>query len=124
MDVIEAYRLMREAIKTSAMDPRTGKIDMALLTTGTSSGTRKLHEDMRKAIVQLIDGDDSDVGRNARSNRGVRYMDLVRAFGEQSSIKVDLVELGDVLRELEREGVVRVSGGFGERGFVRRIVEG
>jgi DNA replication licensing factor MCM4 len=45
---------------------------------------------MRKAIVQLIDGDDSDVGRNARLNWGVRYMDLVRAFGEQSSIKVDL----------------------------------
>jgi DNA replication licensing factor MCM4 len=124
IDVVESYRLMREAIKTSAMDPRTGKIDMALLTTGTSSGARKLHEDMRKAMVQLLDREDSDVGRSARSGRGVRYMELVKAFGEQSSIRVDLVEVAEVLRELEGEGVVGVSGGFGERGFVRRIVEG
>jgi DNA replication licensing factor MCM4 len=34
MDVIEAYRLMREATKISVMDPRTGKIDIALLMTG------------------------------------------------------------------------------------------
>jgi DNA replication licensing factor MCM4 len=103
---------MRKAIKTSAMDPRTRKIDMALLTTGTLSGTRKLH-DIRKAIVQLID--DSDVGKNARSNWGVRYMDLVRAFGEQSSIKVDLVELAEVLRELEREELLELSVGLGRR---------
>ncbi|KAJ3562215.1 hypothetical protein NP233_g9712 [Leucocoprinus birnbaumii] len=63
-DVVEAYRLMREAIKTSAMDPRTGKIDMSLLTIGTSSGTLKLREDMRKAVVALLDGE-SDVGRGA-----------------------------------------------------------
>ncbi|XP_006455012.1 hypothetical protein AGABI2DRAFT_40860, partial [Agaricus bisporus var. bisporus H97] len=122
-DVIEAYRLMREAIKTSAMDPRTGKIDMALLTTGTSSGTRKVKEDLRRALVGLLDEEKGEVGRNARSNRGVRYLDLVRALGEQSSVRVDAVEVGEVVRELENEGVVRVSGGFGERGYVRRIVE-
>lgn len=30
-DVKEACRLMREAIRTSAMDPRTGKIDMGMI---------------------------------------------------------------------------------------------
>jgi DNA replication licensing factor MCM4 len=122
-DVVEAYRLMREAIKTSAMDPRTGKIDMSLLTTGTSSGMRKMREDMRKALVALLDGD-GEVGRSARGSRGVKWGDLVKALGEQSSVKVDLVELGEVVKGLEGEGVVRVVGGFGERGLIRRVVEG
>ena len=34
-DVREAVRMMCEAIRTSAMDPRTGKIDMGLQNTGT-----------------------------------------------------------------------------------------
>ncbi|KAF5348780.1 hypothetical protein D9756_009748 [Leucocoprinus leucothites] len=122
-DVVEAYRLMREAIKTSAMDPRTGKIDMSLLTTGTSSGTLKLREDMRKALVVLLDGE-NDAGRSARGTRGVKWNDLARAFEEQSSVRVDLVEFGEVVRALEAEGVIRVVGGFGERGVVKRIVEG
>ncbi|KXN89730.1 DNA replication licensing factor MCM4 [Leucoagaricus sp. SymC.cos] len=121
-DVIEAYRLMREAIKTSAMDPRTGKIDMSLLTTGTSSGTRKLREDMRKALLSLLDGD-SEVGRGARGQRGVKWTELVRVFREGSSAKVDVVEFGEVVRALEGEGLVRVVGGFGERGVIRRVVE-
>ena len=33
-DVQEAYRLMRDAIRTSALDPTTGKIDMGLRNTG------------------------------------------------------------------------------------------
>jgi DNA replication licensing factor MCM4 len=122
-DVVEAYRLMREAIKTSAMDPRTGKIDMSLLTTGTSSGTLKLREDMRKALLALLDGD-GVIGRNARGTRGVKWLELVKAFGEQSSVRVDLVELGEVVKALEAEGGVRVVGGFGEKGVVRRVVEG
>jgi DNA replication licensing factor MCM4 len=50
-DVEEAYRLMKEAIRTSAMDPRTGKIDMGLLNTGTGSGQRKQMDDMRKELI-------------------------------------------------------------------------
>lgn len=122
-DVVEAYRLMREAIKASAMDPRTGKIDMSLLTTGTSSGSQKLREDMRRAVVGLLDGD-GNVGKGARGARGIKWSELVRALGEQSSIKVDLVEFGEVLRALEAEGIVRVTGGFGERGVIRRTIDG
>jgi DNA replication licensing factor MCM4 len=55
-DVKEASRLMREAIRTSAMDPRTGKIDMGLLNTGTGAGQRKLRDDMRKEIVSILEG--------------------------------------------------------------------
>ena len=47
---------MREAIRTSAMGPRTGKIDMGLLYTGTGSGQRKVREDTRKELLGILDG--------------------------------------------------------------------
>lgn len=134
-DVVEAVRLMKEAIKTSAMDPRTGKIDMALLTTtGVTEGMKKMREDMRRALMVMLDGGDggagdgdgeqgSDVGRRARSGRGVRWNEVVQAFEARSSGRVDWNEFGEVVRALEVEGVVKVVGGYGERGVLRRMVE-
>ena len=52
-DVQEAGRLMRAAIRASAMDPRTGKIDMGLLNTGTGAGQRRLRDDMRREVLAL-----------------------------------------------------------------------
>jgi len=46
---------MQEAIKTSVMDPRTGKIDMGLINSGTGSGQRRLRKDMRKELMALLD---------------------------------------------------------------------
>ncbi len=69
-DVREAYRLMREAIRTSAMDPRTGKIDMGMLNTGTGQGQRKLRDDMRKEILNVLNG--------AGGGRGVKWADAMR----------------------------------------------
>ena len=128
-DVVEAVRLMKEAIKTSAMDPRTGKIDMALLTTtGVTEGMRRMREDMRRALMVMLDGGGGgggggDVGRRARSGRGVRWNEVVQAFEARSSGRVDWNEFGEVVKALEVEGVVKVVGGYGERGVLRRMVE-
>ncbi|KAF8814407.1 MCM-domain-containing protein [Phlegmacium glaucopus] len=78
-DVKESSRLMREAIRTSAMDPRTGKIDMGLLNTGTGTGQRKLREDMRKEILNVL-----DAGAKGKS---IKWSDVMKALGEQSSVK-------------------------------------
>lgn len=125
-DVMEAVRLMREAIKTSAMDPRTGKIDMALLTTtGVTEGMRRMREDMRRALMAMLDGDgdgDGDVGRRARSGRGVKWNEVVAAFEARSSGRVDRIEFGEMVRALEVDGQVKVVGGYGERGVLRRMV--
>ncbi|KAF9011983.1 MCM2/3/5 family-domain-containing protein [Cyathus striatus] len=94
-DVKEAYRLMREAIRTSAMDPRTGKIDMGLLNTGTGSGQRKLREDMRRELGSILD--------THGKGRGVRWADAVR-------VKVDATEFGEVIKSMENEGLVKVVG--------------
>jgi DNA replication licensing factor MCM4 len=113
-DVREAGRLMREAIKSSAMDPRTGKIDMGLLEDGGGIGTtgKKMREDMRREIMKLLDG--------PTGLKGLKWNEVVRLLGNQSSVRVDAGEFGEVVRELEREGVAVVVGER-ERRVIRRV---
>jgi DNA replication licensing factor MCM4 len=113
VDVKEACRLMREAIRTSAMDPRTGKIDMGLLNTGTGSVQRKMREDMRKGILGVLDSSGS-------ARRGIKWTEVVRLLGEQSSIKVDAAEFTEVIKALENEGLVKVVGER-EKRTIRRM---
>jgi DNA replication licensing factor MCM4 len=111
-DVKEAYRLMREAIKTSAMDPRTGKIDMGMLNTGTGQGQRKLRDDMRKEILSILGG--------SSGGRGMKWSQVIKQLGEQSNVRVDSADFGEVIKELENEGVVKVVGER-EKRTIRRI---
>ncbi|KAH9474787.1 DNA replication licensing factor mcm4 [Psilocybe cubensis] len=113
-DVKEASRLMREAIRTSAMDPRTGKIDMGLLNTGTGTGQRKMREDMRKGILNVLEG--------AAKGRGIKWVDAVKLLGDQSSVKIDPVEFSEVIKGLENEGVIKVVGER-EKRMIRKIQE-
>lgn len=115
-DVQEAYRLMRDAIRTSALDPTTGKIDMGMLNTGTGQGQRKMREDMRREVLALLDG----MGSGSASNRGVKWGDAVQKLQEQSSVKVDAGEFKEVVARLEQEGLVKVVGDR-ERRTIRRV---
>ena len=49
-DVEEAHRLHREALKQSATDPMSGKIDVSILTTGQSSGSRKRRAEVAASL--------------------------------------------------------------------------
>lgn len=111
-DVKEACRLMREAIRTSAMDPRTGKIDMGMLNTGTGQGQRKMREDMRRGVLSVLEG--------AGGTRGMKWAEAVRLLGEQSSVKVDTIEFAEVIKGLENEGLVKVVGERDKR-MIRRM---
>lgn len=114
-DVKEACRLMRDAIRTSAMDPRTGKIDMGLLNTGTGTGQRKLRDDMRKEILAML-------GSGSGKGRGIKWVDAMKRLGEQSSVRVDATEFMEVMNALQNEGLVTVMGERDKR--VIRKVEG
>lgn len=109
-DVQEAFRLMREAIRTSAMDPRTGKIDMSMLNTGTGQGQRKMRDDMRKEILSIL-------GSNTR---GLKWADAIKTLCSQSSIRVETAEFTEVIRALEQEGAVKVVGERDKR-VIRKI---
>ncbi|KAJ7638546.1 cell division control protein 54 [Roridomyces roridus] len=106
-DVKEAGRLMREAIRTSAMDPRTGKIDMGLLNTGTGTGQRRMREDMRRGILSMLDTTSGAKGR------GIRWNDA-------SSVRIDAAEFTEVIKTLENEGLVKVVGER-ERRMIRKM---
>jgi len=52
--VEEATRLHREALKQSATDPLSGKIDVSILTTGQSENKRKRRHLVKLALENLI----------------------------------------------------------------------
>merc|ERR1711942_659133 len=54
MDVEEAARLHREALKQSATDPLTGRIDVSILTTGQSSSGRKRRAEVASALKEQL----------------------------------------------------------------------
>ena len=54
VDVEEAYRLHREALKQSATDPLSGKIDVGILTTGLSATARKKRADLIAFIKDIL----------------------------------------------------------------------
>jgi len=80
-DVQEVHRLMRDAIRTSALDPTTGKIDMGLLNTGTGQQQCKLREDMRnlKEVLGLLGAS------AATASRGIRWADTIQQLANQSA---------------------------------------
>lgn len=115
-DVEEAYRLIREAAKSSATDPTTGLIDLDLLTTGRSLNERRLAGDLRSELYSLV----AQLARSGGKMRPVRLTDILHTFREQSSMPVELADLNAALQSLETEGVIQVAGDRDRR--VVRIV--
>lgn len=113
-DVEEACRLMRDAIRTSATDPRTGQIDMDLINTGTSLQQRKMRGDLKREVLNLLEGN------AASSSRGLKWTDVVKQLGAQSSVHVDSNEFSEAVRSLETEGIVKVIGER-DRRMIRRV---
>lgn len=114
-DVHEAVRLIRSAIKESATDPLTGRIDMDLLG-GVSNAERRRKGDLKSAVAALLD----EMSRGAAGANGVRYSEVLKRIQEQSAKRVEAGEFAEVVRGLEVEGVVRVSG-EGPRRMIRKI---
>lgn len=52
--MILKFRLHREALKQSAVDPLSGKIDVSILTTGVSAAARKRRTEVVDVLKKLI----------------------------------------------------------------------
>lgn len=111
-DVKEAVRLIRTAIKESATDPVTGRIDMDLLA-GISGSERRRKADLKAGIIKLLDELTSAGG-------SVRYTELMSKMQEQSGVNIESGEFVEALRSAEADGQVTVSG-EGRSRMVRRI---
>lgn len=53
-DVREAVRLMKVATQAAATDPRTGRIDMDMITTGRSTAEREVEEALNMNLKELL----------------------------------------------------------------------
>ena len=112
-DVSEAVRLIKSALKQAATDSRTGLIDMGLLTEGTSASGRRIRQDLKKAITDLLD-------EMTRQGGAARYVEVYKRINEQGSAQVDGTDFSEALRSLEQEGHISISG-EGPRRNIRRV---
>jgi DNA replication licensing factor MCM4 len=112
-DVIEAVRLIKSALKQAATDARTGLIDMSLLTEGTSASERRRRQDLKNAVLSLLDD-------MTRQGQAARYSEVIRRLGEQSSVQIEGTEFAEAIRILEQEGQIMVVG-EGARRSIRRV---
>ncbi|CAO1616067.1 unnamed protein product [Sympodiomycopsis kandeliae] len=124
-DVEEACRLIKEAAKSSATDPTTGLIDLDLINTGRGLAQRKLAGDLRREVLQILDGYNGgsasgSTTTSAASSKAMRYTDLAKQLNDQSTVPIDATELYQLIKTLESEGAVKVAGDR-ERRTVRRI---
>jgi DNA replication licensing factor MCM4 len=86
---------------------------MSLLTEGTSTAERKRKADMKDAVVRLLD-------ELTAGGQSVRFAEVARKLAEGASVTVEASEFAEVMRALEMEGAVMISG-EGPRKNVRRV---
>jgi DNA replication licensing factor MCM4 len=108
-DAREAVRLMKVATQAAATDPRTGRIDMDMITTGRSSADREMEEQINLALRELF-----------TERRGTRMAirDVTRRLSEVITGQVSHDDVMEALRQMEADGLVQLN----ERGqtvFVR-----
>lgn len=101
-DVEEAWRLHREALKQSATDPLSGKIDVGILTTGLSSEARKKRAELVATIKAYI--------KTKKIVSTVPYQKMFNDLRDNSQILITREQYEDALKELQDEGVLAVVG--------------
>uniref|UniRef100_A0A9L0IDJ2 DNA replication licensing factor MCM4 n=1 Tax=Equus asinus TaxID=9793 RepID=A0A9L0IDJ2_EQUAS len=102
IDVEEAKRLHREALKQSATDPRTGIVDISILTTGMSATTRKRKEELAEALKKLI--------LSKGKIPALKYQQLFEDIRGQSDIAITKDMFEEALRALADDDFLTVTG--------------
>ncbi|KAJ3385823.1 hypothetical protein HDU84_002005 [Entophlyctis sp. JEL0112] len=82
-DVEEAYRLMVTALKQSATDPLTGRLDYDMLATGISSRARAEFVQLKENLVKFVT-DICETRGATNSGRTVTFARLVTMWKEQA----------------------------------------
>ena len=106
LDVVEAVRLVKAAMRQSATDPRTGQIDMDLLNTGQSMASRKRIGGLSKAITTAL----SDA-----KSKSMSLNDLMKEIQKISDVPVDVTDVREALPTLLSEEAIAIQGGLNAR---------
>uniref|UniRef100_A0A8C6T808 DNA replication licensing factor MCM4 n=1 Tax=Neogobius melanostomus TaxID=47308 RepID=A0A8C6T808_9GOBI len=102
IDVEEAKRLHREALKQSATDPRTGFVDISILTTGMSATARKRKEEVAQTLKKLIQA--------KGKTPAMKYQQLLEDLRGQSEAAITKELFDEALRSLADEDYLTVTG--------------
>ena len=111
-DVEEANRLVLTALQTAAVDPRTGRIDMDLVTTGISAYGRMAHETKRSAVRELV---------RQLEKQSVPWSEVYRLIQGQSDQFIPETEFNSILGDLVDEGTVHVTGRSNADKIIRKL---
>ncbi|KAJ2779566.1 MCM DNA helicase complex subunit [Coemansia interrupta] len=122
-DVHEASRLMRDALRESATDPRTGLIDLDLLNTGFAASDRRQLDAIKRETRALLLG----AARNAapaaaaaseaearlpdapHAGNSASYQTWLERLNAQSYAPVPPRLFDQVVRELQTEGLINIA---------------
>ena len=103
VDVEEASRLHREALKQSATDPLSGKIDVSILTTGQSEGTRKRRDLVKNALKSVID-------KRPGKAQTLNYLKTWNDLKVNSDLMITRDMFEDALKDLSDDGAITLTG--------------
>lgn len=103
VDVEEAKRLHREALKQAATDPKTGIIDIGILTTGVSSSERMRRMVLAKELKKLLNSREKNVSNFRKDN-------LLDDLRSQTETGVTNQLFDEALKILQDEDFIVVSG--------------
>ncbi|KAI8806476.1 MCM2/3/5 family-domain-containing protein [Cladochytrium replicatum] len=101
-DVDEAHRLIVTALQTSAIDPRTGRIDLDLVNTGISASYRSARLKKRAGLKKLIE-------QRGGGNTPIMKSDLLREFRAAMQETISEEEFNVMLNDLADENLVTVA---------------
>jgi len=116
-DVEEARRLHREALKQSAIDPSSGKIDISILTTGMSMTNRKRREEIISGLKQLLQQMHADRSMSQDHDQsdqlgqiGLNYQNVFIEFKNSSNWMITREMFDDAIKQLRDDGFITVMG--------------
>ncbi|KAG8198821.1 hypothetical protein JTE90_007124 [Oedothorax gibbosus] len=103
MDVEEAKRLHREALKQSATDPSSGKIDVSILTTGMSNTARRRRIEIGQNLRKMLQA-------KGKTTKSFNYAKVLEDLKTQSDIMITRDMFEEVLKDLQDDEFIVVTG--------------
>ena len=108
IDVEEAIRLHREAIKQASIDPTTGKIDISILTTGMSGTSRKKRAELASEVKKILQKNRSS---SSQDQPQFTCHNIFTELKENSPMLITREMFEDALKDLQDEGFLVMYGG-------------
>jgi DNA replication licensing factor MCM4 len=107
IDVDEAIRLHREAIKQAATDPTSGKIDVSIITTGMSATRRDHRAKIAEALKDLL----QERRTNSTEQQQFSFQPLYMDLKDRSNAMISREMFEEAVKDLADEGFLVVFGG-------------